>query len=124
METTIDLSKDWIHEGEAARILGVTRQRINQLVHEGTFTLAKLTENTRLLSRSEVESRIGTVGGPDRKRTICFRGHDLTDNTYTVTTPAGKEQRRCKTCTRKYQKDYRNAHATNTKEQEGSGSKS
>jgi excisionase family DNA binding protein len=57
-------SEDLVSQAEAARIRGVTRQAISQLIKKGRFRIFKIGGNI-LLKRTEVESyKVKPAGRP------------------------------------------------------------
>jgi hypothetical protein len=58
---------DWVSQSEAARMRGISRQAISNLVAKGRFTTLTIAGKT-LLSRSEVEKFQPNPGGRPAKR--------------------------------------------------------
>jgi len=66
-----DLNMTWVPVGEAMRRLGVTKQRIHQLIREGKLVSAKvvgtvMVEEGSVARRRSVMDRLGMVKGGAR----------------------------------------------------------
>lgn len=59
--------KDWISQAEAARIKGVSQERIRQLVQEGRLQSVEVA-GRKLVRRSEVEVFVPKPEGRPRKK--------------------------------------------------------
>jgi excisionase family DNA binding protein len=60
--------QDWISQAEAARIRGVSQERIRQLVQEGRLQSIEVA-GRKLVRRSEVETFVAKPEGRPRKKT-------------------------------------------------------
>jgi excisionase family DNA binding protein len=60
--------KDWITQAEAARVRGVSQERIRKLVQQGRLQSVEI-GGRKFVRRSEVEAFTPLVGGRPRKKT-------------------------------------------------------
>lgn len=127
METTVDLTTEWMRPVEAAKLIGVSRQRIHTLVRDGVLRSAKLDGRSMLIHRGDTEKRREELAETYRRRHISCQGksgevHELTpENSYI--TGVGKDGRpvfRCKPCARWYQgprqRDYQRRRRARARE--------
>lgn len=59
--------KDWITQAEAARVRGVSQERIRKLIQQGRLQCAEI-GGRKFVRRSEVEAFVPLVGGRPRKK--------------------------------------------------------
>ena len=106
-----DWSESWVSRNQAAESLGVSCQRVDQLVRNGTFDAIKTTFGL-IIPREQVEARREAIRAAFLgRRVLCKVGHELTPETaYRGLARNGREYFRCKQCANDYQARYRREH--------------
>ncbi len=78
MSNTPGYDQDELTGGDAAELLGLSRQRVNKLAHEGKIPARHVAGRFWLFKRADVEAfkaKAKSKGGRPKKRAVDHDGH-------------------------------------------------